>query len=79
MLPQHNKHKIMDELLQQAIEITIENGHGSTSLLQRKLMIGFNRADRLMEKMYKLGVVGELTYPIPRPVLIKDISEVSLE
>jgi S-DNA-T family DNA segregation ATPase FtsK/SpoIIIE len=68
----------MDELLKQAIEITIENGHGSASLLQRKLMLGYNRADRLMDEMYRLGVVGELIYPKPRPVLIKDISEVTL-
>jgi S-DNA-T family DNA segregation ATPase FtsK/SpoIIIE len=68
----------MDELLKQAIEITIENKVGSTSLLQRKLMIGYNRADRLMEEMYKLGVVGELKYPNPRPVLIKNIKDISL-
>jgi S-DNA-T family DNA segregation ATPase FtsK/SpoIIIE len=68
----------MDELLKQSIEITIENGHESTSLLQCKLIIGYNRADRLMKEMYKLGVVGELHYPKPRPLLIKDITEVSL-
>lgn len=68
----------MDELIKKAIEITIENGYGSTSLLQRKLLIGYNRADRLMEEMYNLGVVGELIYPKPRSVLIKDISEVNI-
>ena len=42
----------MDELLKQAIEITIENGSGSTSLLQRKLLLGYNKAGRLMDEMY---------------------------
>ena len=39
------------ELLKQAIEITIENGSGSTSLLQRKLILGYNKAGRLMGKL----------------------------
>lgn len=67
----------MDKLLKKAIEITIEHGCGSVSLLQRKLVLGYNRAEKLMDEMYKMGVVGELIYPKPRQVLIKDISEVS--
>jgi S-DNA-T family DNA segregation ATPase FtsK/SpoIIIE len=69
----------MDELLKEAIEITIERGQGSISLLQRKLCLGYNRAGRLMDTMYELGVVGELTYLQPREVLINDISEVNFE
>ena len=69
----------MDELLKEAIEITIEHGQGSVSLLQRKLFIGYNRAGRLMDTMCKLGVVEEARPVQPREVLINDISEVNFE
>ena len=69
----------MDELLKQAIEITIENGSGSTSLLQRKLLLGYNRAGRLMDEMERLGVVGKMDGTITRQLLVKSIDEVNLE
>ena len=69
----------MDELLKQAIEITIENGSGSTSLLQRKLILGYNRAGRLMDEMERLGVVGKMDGTITRQLLVKSIDEVNLE
>ena len=69
----------MDELLKQAIEITIENGSGSTSLLQRKLILGYNRAGRLMDEMERLGVVGKMDGTKPRQLLVKSIDEVNLE
>ena len=70
------KHYKMDELLKQAIEITIENGSGSTSLLQRKLILGYNRAGRLMDEMERLGVVGKMDGTKPRPLLVKSIDDV---
>jgi len=48
-----------DELFDQAVEIIIEAGRGSVSLLQRKLMVGYGRASRLVDQMYDAGVVGE--------------------
>ena len=68
----------MDELLKQAIEITIENGHGSVSLLQMKLILGYNRAERIMEQMEKLGVVGSRIGSHPRELLIKNINDIDL-
>ena len=66
----------MDELLKQAIEITIENGSGSTSLLQRKLLLGYNKAGRLMDEMERLGVVGKMDGAKPRELLVKFIDDV---
>lgn len=70
------KHYKMDELLKQAIEITIENGSGSTSLLQRKLLLGYNKAGRLMDEMERLGVVGKMDGTKPRELLVKSIDDV---
>jgi len=66
----------MEDLLKRAILITIRNGCGSTSLLQRKLVLGYNKAEKLMDEMEQLGVVGSRGNNIkPRKLLIKSIDE----
>lgn len=47
-----------DSLFEEAAEIVIESGQGSTSLIQRKLSIGYNRAGRIMEQLEQAGVVS---------------------
>ncbi|HFC98786.1 MAG TPA: DNA translocase FtsK [Thermosulfurimonas dismutans] len=58
-----------DELYRQAVEIAVQQGKISVSMLQRRLRIGYNRAARLVERMEKEGIVGPSDGVRPRPVL----------
>ena len=67
----------LDPLFEDAARLIVLNQSGSTSLIQRKFSIGYNRAGRLMDQMEKAGVVGAAMGSKPREVLIQD--EVSLD
>ena len=62
-------------LLEQAIRIAVQYQKGSSSFLQRKLNIGFNKAAQLVEELEELGVVGPQNGAKPREVLISDAEE----
>ena len=59
-----------DNLLQQAIEMTVQDGQTSTSMLQRRLRIGYARAGRLVDEMEKRGIVSQKDGAKPRLCLI---------
>ncbi len=64
-----------DSLIEQAIRIVVQSRKGSSSYLQRRLNIGFNRAARLLEELEEVGVVGPQIGSKPREVLISDADE----
>lgn len=59
-----------DELLPNAIEVVVETGMASVSMLQRRLKLGYSRAARLVDQMEEKGVVGPFEGSKPRQVLI---------
>ncbi|MFO0840442.1 MAG: DNA translocase FtsK [Phycisphaerae bacterium] len=59
-----------DELFDQAVDIVLETGRGSVSLLQRRLTVGYGRASRLIDQMYEAGIVGEYKGSQAREVVV---------
>jgi S-DNA-T family DNA segregation ATPase FtsK/SpoIIIE len=66
-----------DALFEEAARLIVTHQQGSTSLIQRKLKLGYNRAGRLIDQLEAAGVVGPFEGSKAREVLVKD--EMSLE
>ena len=62
----------LDPLFEDAARLIVREQSGSTSLIQRKFAIGYNRAGRLMDQLEKAGVVGTAMGSKPREVMIQD-------
>jgi S-DNA-T family DNA segregation ATPase FtsK/SpoIIIE len=60
----------VDELLNEVINVVVEYGQASTSFIQRKFRIGFNRASRIMDQLEERGIISEKDGSRPRQVLI---------
>ncbi|MCE2786430.1 MAG: DNA translocase FtsK 4TM domain-containing protein [Bacteroidota bacterium] len=64
-----------DSLFDEAAQIIVQHQQGSTSLLQRRLNLGYNRAGRLIDQLERAGIVGPFKGSKAREVLISDIMQ----
>lgn len=80
--PQHGQPRIpgldLDKLIREAAEVCIQHQQGSTSLLQRRLKVGYGRAARLIDQLQAIGVLGPPDGSRPRDVLggLEDLDRV---
>ncbi len=65
----------LDPLFEEAARLIVIHQQGSTSLIQRKFAIGYNRAGRLMDQLERMGIVGPVNGSKPRDVLCNDESD----
>ncbi len=59
----------LDQHFEDAARLVVSTQSGSTSMIQRKMQLGYNRAGRIMDQMYSLGIVGATNGSKPREVL----------
>ena len=65
-----------DDTFRDAVRVVLENQKASTSLLQRRLRIGYGRASRIIDEMEERGIVGPADGARPREVLISSLDDV---
>ncbi|MCS7074306.1 MAG: DNA translocase FtsK, partial [Bacteroidia bacterium] len=64
-----------DSMFEEAARLIVTHQQGSTSLIQRRMKLGYNRAGRIMDQLEKAGIVGGSQGSKPREVLIKTEAE----
>jgi DNA segregation ATPase FtsK/SpoIIIE, S-DNA-T family len=64
-----------DDMYKDALRVVVDSGKASTSLLQRRLRIGYARAARIIEQMEEQGVIGAADGSRPRDVLINSLDD----
>ncbi len=69
--------KDVDQMFEQCARLVVTSGSGSTSMLQRRFNLGYNRAGRIMDQMEAAGIVGASTGGKPRELMVH--SEAELE
>lgn len=66
-----------DKLFRQAAELMVNSQSGSTSLIQRKFTLGYNRSGRIIDQLENLNIVGEFQGAKPREVKVKSLEELN--
>lgn len=69
--------KDVDQMFEQCARLVVSSGSGSTSMLQRRFNLGYNRAGRIMDQLESVGIVGASTGGKPRELMVH--SELELE
>ncbi len=64
-----------DDMFADAVRVVVDNNKASTSLLQRRLKIGYGRASRIMDEMEERGIIGAADGSRPRDVLISSVAD----
>jgi DNA segregation ATPase FtsK/SpoIIIE, S-DNA-T family len=67
----------LDEMYEDAARLIVQTQHGSTSMIQRRLKLGYNRAGRLMDQLESTGIVGAADGSKAREVLVYDEMELN--
>jgi S-DNA-T family DNA segregation ATPase FtsK/SpoIIIE len=67
----------LDDMFEDAARLIVSQQHGSTSMIQRRLKLGYNRAGRIMDQLEAVGIVGPSEGSKAREVLVYD--EIELE
>lgn len=68
----------LDPLFEEAARLLIYHQQGSTSLIQRKFSIGYNRAGRIMDQLERAGIVGSANGSKAREVLCMDENDLEM-
>ena len=71
--------KRLDPMFEDAARLVVVHQSGSTSLIQRKFSIGYNRAGRIMDQLEKAGIVGPVDGSKPRQVLCSDEMDMEMK
>ncbi len=76
LVVESSREDVDDDLWEDAVRVIVDNNKASTSLLQRKLRIGYGRASRLIDRMEEQGIVSQADGSKPRNVLVNSMSDV---
>ncbi len=68
----------LDPMFREAAELVVAHQQGSTSLIQRKFSIGYNRAGRIMDQLERAGIVGAAQGSKARDVLCTDLTDLDM-
>ena len=68
----------MDPYFEEAAHAIVLTQQGSTSMIQRRFSIGYNRAGRLMDQLESAGIVGPAQGSKPRDVLVADENQLNI-